>query len=233
MSRVVASGRTYVVHAAARPQLVAHQHPLRFGLGQLALVHRRLHLHLQVRLHLQHAAPSAVSGERGQGGGRRQSEGSFLIAGCHHVTRGSLGAADGTRLDAASNLLLSNQWKARGGGQGCVVEGAGAYLLLVLQAVAAALHVHLLGVGVVELAVAELAVEAERLAVVAADLLDVVLPHGLHLGLGVALVVLVVALLVFLALGVGFIVGRGTRDCAETPGRHECDLGRPGHRLFG
>lgn len=43
---------SYVVHAAARPQLVAHHHALRLGLGQLALVHRRLHLHLQVRLHL-------------------------------------------------------------------------------------------------------------------------------------------------------------------------------------
>lgn len=75
------------------------------------------------------------------------------------------------------------------------------YLLLVLQAMATALHVHLLGVGVVELAVAQLAVEAERLAVVAADLLDVVLSHGLHLGLVVAVLVLVVAVLVFLSLG--------------------------------
>lgn len=100
------------------------------------------------------------------------------------------------------------------------------YLLLVLQPVPAPLHVHLLGVGVVELAVAQLAVEAESLAVVAPDLLDVVLPHGLHLGFGLGLVVLVVVLVCGRASVSG---GHG----AESPGRHERDLGRAGHRLFG
>lgn len=106
-------------------------------------------------------------------------------------------------------------------------------LLLVLQAVAAALHVHFLGVGVVELAVAELAVEGQGLAVVAADLLDVVLPHGLDLGLGVGLVVLVLAVLVFFALGRFWVFVGGTRDCTEPAGRNECDLRCSGHRLFG
>lgn len=96
--------------------------------------------------------------------------------------------------------------------------GGGAYLLLVLQPVAAALHVHLLGVGVVELAVAELAVEAERLAVVAADLLDVVEPHGLHLRL------------VVLGRVVGRVYGG---DGSEAPARHERDCRRSGNGLFG
>lgn len=43
---------SYLVYASARPQLVAHQHALRLSLRQLALVHRRLHLHLEIRLHL-------------------------------------------------------------------------------------------------------------------------------------------------------------------------------------
>lgn len=89
---------------------------------------------------------------------------------------------------------------------------------------AAALHVHLLGVGVVELAVAQLAVEGQRLAVVAADLLDVVLAHGLHLGLGV------VALALLLLVAWREVAAR---DCAEAPGRHEGDLWRPGDGLFG
>lgn len=96
------------------------------------------------------------------------------------------------------------------------------YLLLVLKAMAAALHVHLLGVGVVELAVAELAVEGERLAVVAADLLDVVLAHGLHLGLGLGLGVLVVV-----ACG-----ARARQHRTEPPRRHERDLGRARYRAF-
>lgn len=95
---------------------------------------------------------------------------------------------------------------------------------------AAALHVHLLGVGVVELAVAELAVEGERLAVVAADLLDVVLPHGLHLGL-VGAVVAAVRLLVFVPLDRFLLIG--ARDRAKSPGSHERDLGRSSDRLFG
>lgn len=95
---------------------------------------------------------------------------------------------------------------------------------------AAALHVHLLGVGVVELAVAELAVEAERLAVVGADLLDVVLPHGLHLGLGRAGLV-ALRLLVFVPLG------RERRHVTtahrtQTPRRHERDLRSAADRLF-
>lgn len=94
---------------------------------------------------------------------------------------------------------------------------------------AAALHVHLLGVGVVELAVAQLAVEAERLAVVAADLLDVVLPHGLHLGLVVLVLVVVVGLV---SCGRSVFAG-GARDGTESAGRYECDLRRPRHCLFG
>lgn len=81
------------------------------------------------------------------------------------------------------------------------------YLFLVLQAVATALHMHLLGVGIVELAVAQLAVEAQRLAVVSADLLDVVLAHGLHFGLAVAVLVLVLAVLVFLSLSRIWVFG--------------------------
>lgn len=101
------------------------------------------------------------------------------------------------------------------------------YLLLVLQPMPAALHVHLLGVGVVELAVAQLAVEADGLAVVAADLLDVVLPHGLHLGLQV--LVLLVLLLIFVPFTqAGFC----TANCTQTPGRHERYLRRSGDRSF-
>lgn len=92
---------------------------------------------------------------------------------------------------------------------------------------APALHVHLLGIRVIEPAVAQLAVEAERLAVVSSNLLDVVLPHRLHLGLGLA-----VGLLVFvLDLACGGALG--SAHSAEPAGRHESDLGRAGDRLFG
>lgn len=94
-----------------------------------------------------------------------------------------------------------------------------------------ALHVHLLGVGIVELAVAKLAVEGERLAIVAANLLDVVLPHGLHLWLGVAVLVLVVAVLLLVCRFRVFVRVRVHRT--EPPRGYECDLGRPGYRLFG
>ena len=43
------------------------------------------------------------------------------------------------------------------------------------------LHVHLLGVGIVEAALAELAAEGDHLAVVALDLLDVVVAHRLDI----------------------------------------------------
>lgn len=72
---------------------------------------------------------------------------------------------------------------------------------------ATALHVHLLGVGIVELAVAELAVEAECLAVVSAYLLDVVLSDRLHLWLCVGIVVLVVPVFVFVPLGRYWLFG--------------------------
>lgn len=93
------------------------------------------------------------------------------------------------------------------------------YLLLVLQTVSPALHVHLLGVGVVEAAVAELAVEGERLAVVGAHLLDVVLAHGLHVRL--------VGL-----LGLGRLCRVTSAHRAQPAGRYERDLRRARDRLF-
>ena len=43
---------TYIMHASSRPHLVTYHHTLRLSLGELALVHGRLHLHLEVRLYL-------------------------------------------------------------------------------------------------------------------------------------------------------------------------------------
>lgn len=94
-----------------------------------------------------------------------------------------------------------------------------------------ALHVHLLRVGIVELAVTQLAVEGERFTVVAADLLYVVLPHGLHLGLVVAVLLLVVSILLLVCRFRVFVRVRVHRT--EPPRGYERDLGRPGHRLFG
>lgn len=94
-----------------------------------------------------------------------------------------------------------------------------------------ALHVHLLRIGIIELAVAQLAVEGESFAVVAADLLDVVLTHRLHLRLGIAVLVLVVAILLLVCRFCVFV--RVRVHSTEPPRGNERDLGRPGHRLFG
>lgn len=61
------------------------------------------------------------------------------------------------------------------------------------------LHVHLLGVGVVELAVAQLAVKADRLAIIAPDLFNIVLPHRLNLGFH--FIIVLVLFLVFVPFG--------------------------------
>jgi len=51
---------------------------------------------------------------------------------------------------------------------------------LVLEAVATSLHVHDLGVGIVELALAQLAVEADDCSYLVPHLFDVLMAHWLH-----------------------------------------------------
>lgn len=89
------------------------------------------------------------------------------------------------------------------------------------------LHVHLLGIGIVEAAIAQLAVEAEGFAVVAADLLNVVLPHGLHFRFRFV----VGRLGGLLGLALGFVFVGAHR--AKATGCHERDLRRAAYRLFG
>ena len=69
--------------------------------------------------------------------------------------------------------------------------GINSSLYLVLEAMSTPLHVHLLGIGVVELALAQLAVEADQLALVVLQLLDVVLSYWLDVLLKVHRILLV------------------------------------------